>query len=46
MTTYSVMDSINVMMKFLAAADEQRNRQKATAPEDREKENLVSMGIE
>ena len=34
------------MMSFLAAADEQRNRQEATAPENNETANMVTMGIE
>ena len=39
-------DSIIDMMSFLAAADEQRNRQEATAPENNETANMVTMGIE
>ena len=38
--------SIIVMMTYLASAEEQRNRQEATAPEETEKVNIVSMGIE
>lgn len=38
--------SIKVMMKLLAAADEQRNRKEAAAPDDGEKANLVGMGID
>ena len=34
------------MMSFLAAADEQRNRQEATAPENNETANMVTLGIE
>ena len=34
------------MMSFLAAADEQSNRQEATAPENNETSNMVTMGIE
>ena len=34
------------MMSFLAVADEQRNRQEATAPENNETANMVIMGIE
>ena len=36
---------INIMI-FLAAADEQRNRQEATAPENNETDNMVNMGID
>ena len=39
-------ESIIDMMIFLAAADEQRNRQEATAPENNETANMVTMGIE
>ena len=39
-------ESIIDMMSFLAAADEQRNRQEATAPENKETANMVTMGIE
>ena len=39
-------DSIIDTMKYLAAADEQLNRQKATAPENRETANMVNLGIE
>ena len=39
-------DSIIDMMSFLAAADEQRNRQEATAPENNETTNMITMGIE
>ena len=34
------------MMKYLAAAYEQRNCQEATAPENRETANMVNLGIE
>ena len=34
------------MMSFLAAADEQRNRQETTATENNETANMVTMGIE
>ena len=34
------------MMSFLAAADEQCNHQEATAPENNETANMVTMGIE
>ena len=39
-------DSIIMIMTYLVSADEQRNRQGATAPEGTEKSNMVSMGIE
>ena len=39
-------ESIINMMIFLAAADEQRNRQEATAPENNKTANMVNMGIE
>ena len=39
-------DSIIDMMSFLAAADEQCNRQEATAPENNETANMVTMEIE
>ena len=39
-------DSIIDMMSLLAAADEQRNRQEATAPENNKTANMVTMGIE
>ena len=39
-------DSIIDTMKYLAAADEQRNRQKAKAPENSETANMVNLGIE
>ena len=39
-------DSIIVMMKYLALADEYRNRQEAMAPEETEKANMFSMGID
>ena len=38
-------DSIIDMMKYLAAADEQRNQQEATAPENSETANRVNLGI-
>ena len=38
--------SIIVMMTYLALVDKQQNRQEATAPEETEKANMVSMGIE
>ena len=34
------------MMKYLAAADEQRNIQEETVPENSKTENMVSLGIE
>ena len=39
-------DSIIDMIIYLAAADKQRNRQEATAPENRETDNMVNFGIE
>ena len=39
-------DSIIEMMIYLAAADEQRNRQEVTAPENIETANMVNLGIE
>ena len=39
-------DSVLVMMTYLALADKQRNRQEATSPEEAEKVNMVSMGME
>ena len=39
-------DSIIDMMSYLAAADKQRNRQEATAPENSETANMVNLGIE
>ena len=39
-------DSIIVVITYLALAEEKRNRQEATAPEETEKVNIVSMGIE
>ena len=39
-------DSIIDMMSFLAEADEQRNRQEATAPKNNETSIRVTMGIE
>ena len=39
-------DSIVNMMKYLVAADEQRNRQEATASENSEPANMVNLGIE
>ena len=38
-------DSIVDIMKYLAAADEQRNRQEATASEKNETANMVNLGI-
>ena len=38
-------DSIIDMMIYLTAADEQRNRQEATAPEKSETANMVNLGI-
>ena len=38
--------SIINMMIYLAAADEQRNRQEATAPEKSETANMLNLGIE
>ena len=38
-------DSIINMMSFLAAADEQCNRQEATAPENNKTVNMVTIGI-
>ena len=38
-------DSIINTMKYLAAADEQRNCQEATAPENSKTENMVNLGI-
>ena len=34
------------MMRYLAASDEQRNRQEATATENSETANMVNLGIE
>ena len=39
-------DSIVNMMKYLDAADEQHNRQEATAPENSENVNRVNLGID
>ena len=39
-------DSIIDVMSFLAAEDEQCNHQEATAPENNETANMVTMGIE
>ena len=39
-------DYITDMMKYLAAVDEQQNRQEATAPENSETANMVNLGIE
>ena len=39
-------DSIIDMMKYLATADEQHNRQVALAPENSETSNMVNQGIE
>ena len=39
-------DSVIDIMKYLAAADEQHNRQEATAPENSETANMVNLGIE
>ena len=39
-------ESIIDMMVFLAAADEQCNRQEATAPENNKTANMVNLGIE
>ena len=39
-------ESIINMMKYLAAADKQRNRQEATAPENSKTANMVNLGIE
>ena len=39
-------DSIINMMSFLAEADEQRNCQEVTAPENNEAANMVAMGID
>ena len=39
-------DSIVDMIKYLAAADEQRNRQEGMAPETSETANTVNLGIE
>ena len=39
-------DSIVNMMKYLAAADEQRNHQEATVLEKSETANMVNLGIE
>ena len=39
-------DSIIYMMIYLAAADEQRNHQEATVPENSETSNMVNIGID
>ena len=39
-------NSIIDMMKYLDAADKQRNRQEATAPENSKTANMVNLGIE
>ena len=38
-------ESIIDMMNYLAATDKQRNRQKATAPENSKTKNMVNLGI-
>ena len=39
-------DSIIDMMRYMAAADKQRNHQETTAPENSETSNMVNLGIE
>ena len=40
------VESIIVMMTYLASADEQRYHKEATAPDETEKANMFSMGMD